>query len=164
MSLSSNSSFDEGDPIILTCSVQNVWGSLSVSWQWTPPSSTSSSSSPTATTPIQGSEGEESSPGPEPVELASVERDGTVRLGPAYLERGSYGEVRATRERADIYTLALYNAYPTDAGQYRCTVTEWTRTGPEPNSTWQQLGEKSATKAITVKSVGKSPHSQPQTD
>ncbi|XP_076137526.1 immunoglobulin superfamily member 3 [Alosa pseudoharengus] len=141
VSLSSNSSFDEGDPVILTCSVQSVWGSLSVSWQWTLPSSGPSS------------EGEQVPPGPEAVELASVARDGTVRLGPTYLERGSYGEVRATRERADTYTLSLYNAYPTDAGQYRCIVTEWIRTGPEPNSTWQHLGEQSAAKDISVKSV-----------
>ncbi|XP_062390756.1 immunoglobulin superfamily member 3 [Sardina pilchardus] len=149
VSLSSNSSFDEGDPVILTCTVLNVWGSLSVSWQWTPPSS-----GPTSAPAANGNEGEDAPPGPEPVELASVERDGTVRLGPAYLERGSYGEVRATRgPRADTYTLALYNAYPTDAGQYRCIVTEWIRTGPEPNSTWQHLGEQSAAKEITVKSV-----------
>ncbi|XP_063070008.1 immunoglobulin superfamily member 3 [Engraulis encrasicolus] len=145
-SLSSNSTFDEGDPIILTCSVQNIWGSLSVSWQLIPPPSTTS-------TPTTEGEESSSSPASEPVELASVGRDGTVRLGPTYLERGSYGEVRATRERLDTYTLALYNAYPSDAGQYRCTVTEWIRTGPEPNSTWQSLGDKMAAKNITVKSV-----------
>lgn len=133
VALSSNSSeVLEGDVIQLTCSVHSTTGPLSVVWQWTDKQ---------ATGPVQ--------------EVASVDRDGTVWHSPAYRERSSYGEIRVEKVQGDTFSLSLYNALPGDEGQYRCTATEWLLTGTEPELNWQKIGEKSATKTVTVKTVGK---------
>ncbi|XP_070771107.1 immunoglobulin superfamily member 3, partial [Enoplosus armatus] len=131
VSLSSNSSeVLEGDVIQLTCSVHSTTGPLSVVWQWTDKQ---------ATGPAQ--------------EVASVDRGGTVWHSPTYRERSSYGEIRVEKVRADAFSLSLYNAVPGDEGQYRCTATEWLQTGTEPELNWEKIGEKSATKTVTVKTV-----------
>ncbi|XP_040004912.1 immunoglobulin superfamily member 3 [Xiphias gladius] len=131
VSLSSNSSeVLEGDAIQLTCSVQSTTGPLSVVWQLTDKQ---------ATGPAQ--------------EVASVYRDGTIWHSPAYRERSSYGEIRVEKVRADTFSLSLYNALPGDEGQYRCTATDWLQTGTEPELNWEKIGEKSATKTVTVKTV-----------
>lgn len=132
MVVSSNSSeVLEGDVIQLTCSVHSAAGPLSIAWYWT----------------------DKQASGP-PQEVASLDRDGTVWHSPAYRERSSYGEVRVERPRADSFSLSLYNAVAADEGQYRCSATEWLRTGSEPALSWEKIGEKSAAKAVTVKTVG----------
>ncbi|XP_076603520.1 immunoglobulin superfamily member 3 isoform X2 [Chaetodon auriga] len=131
VALSSNSSeVLEGDVIQLTCSVYSTTGPLSVVWQWTDKQGTA---------PAQ--------------EVASVDRDGAVWHSPAYRERSSYGEVRVEKVRGDTFSLSLYNSLPGDEGQYRCTATEWLQTGTEPELNWEKIGEKSATKTLTVKTV-----------
>lgn len=131
VSLSSNSSeVLEGDVIQLTCSVQSTTGPLSVVWQWTD----KQSSEPTQ-------------------EVASVDREGTVWHSATYRERASYGEIRVEKMRGDTFSLSLYNALPEDEGEYRCAVTEWLQTGTEPEVNWEKIGEKSATKTVTVKTV-----------
>ncbi|XP_066542804.1 immunoglobulin superfamily member 3 [Hoplias malabaricus] len=131
VSLSSNSSeVMEGEHIILTCSVYSTLGPLSVVWQWT--------------------DKDGSSPA---VEVVAVDRDGTAQPGPEYRERHSYGEIHAERIRSDTFTLALNNVFPSDEGQYHCSATEWLQSGNAPNWTWQQIGEKTTTTTITVKSV-----------
>lgn len=130
--LSSNSSeVLEGNVIQLTCSVHSTTGPLSVTWQWMDKQ---------ATGPAQ--------------EVASVDRDGTVWHSPSYRERSSYGEIRVEKVRADTFSLSLYNALPGDDGQYRCTANEWFQMGTEPELNWETIGDKSATKTITVKTVG----------
>lgn len=137
VTLTSNSSeVLEGEHIQLTCSVYSTVGALSIVWQWT--------------------DKDGSVPA---VDLASVDRFGTVQPGSSYLERHSYGEVHVERIRSDTYTLTLYNAFPTDEGQYRCSATEWLQSGNAPDWEWQQIGENAATTAITVKSVGKKNYS-----
>uniref|UniRef100_W5LBK1 Immunoglobulin superfamily member 3 n=1 Tax=Astyanax mexicanus TaxID=7994 RepID=W5LBK1_ASTMX len=131
VSLSTNSSeVMEGENILLTCSVFSTLGPLSVAWRWIDKDGTSAAE-----------------------EVATVDRDGTVRPGPAYRERHSYGEVHVERVRPDTFTLSLYNAFPTDEGQYHCGVTEWLQSGNAPDWTWQEIGKKDATKTVTVKSV-----------
>ncbi|XP_062258687.1 immunoglobulin superfamily member 3 [Platichthys flesus] len=120
----------EGDAVQLTCSVQSTTGPLSVVWH---------------RTDKQGNV--------PPEELASVDRDGTVWHSPAYRERSSYGEIRVEKMRADTFLLSLYNALPGDEGQYLCVATEWFQTGTEPELTWEKIGEKTATKTVTVKTV-----------
>ncbi|XP_037645754.1 immunoglobulin superfamily member 3 [Sebastes umbrosus] len=131
VSLSSNSSeVLEGDVIQLTCAVHSTTGPLSVAWQWIDKEAT------------------------EPaLEVASVDREGAVWHSPSYRERSSYGEIRVEKVRADTFSLSLYNALPGDEGQYRCTATEWLQTGTEPELNWEKIGEKSATKTVTVKTV-----------
>ncbi|MEQ2254927.1 hypothetical protein ILYODFUR_008671, partial [Ilyodon furcidens] len=131
VSLSANSSeVLEGDRIQLTCSVHSATGPLSIVWQWTDKQSVG---------PIQ--------------EVASLNRDGTVVHGHSYRERSVYGEIRVERVRADIFSLSLYNALPGDEGQYHCTATQWIQAGTETEPNWEKIGEQSATKTITVKTV-----------
>lgn len=118
--------------IQLTCSVQSTTGPVSVVWQWTDKEGTG---------PTQ--------------EVASVDRDGTVWHSPTYKERSTYGEIRVEKVRADTFSLSLYNSLPGDEGEYRCTATEWLPTGTQPESDWENIGEMSATKTVTVKTVGK---------
>lgn len=133
MSLTSNSSeVLEGEHIHLTCSVHLTVGALSIVWQWA-----------------------DKDGGAPAVDLASVDRYGTIQPGQSYQERHSFGEIHAERIRSDTFTLTLYNAFPNDEGQYHCIATEWLQSGSAPDWEWQHIGENSATTAITVKSVGK---------
>ncbi|TKS67108.1 Immunoglobulin superfamily member 3 [Collichthys lucidus] len=131
VTMSSNSSeVVEGDAIQLTCSIQSTTGPLSVVWQWTDKQ---------ASGPAQ--------------EVASVDRDGTVWHSPTYRERASYGEIRVEKVRGDTFSLSLYNALPGDEGQYSCIATEWLQTGTEPELNWEKIGERSAARTVTVKTV-----------
>lgn len=129
---SNSSEVLEGDVIQLICSIHSTTGPLSVVWQWTDKQATGLA-----------------------LEVASVDRDGTVWHSPSYRERSSYGEIRVEKVRADTFSLSLYNALPGDEGQYRCTATEWLQTGTEPELNWEKIGEKSTSKTVTVKTVGK---------
>ncbi|NP_001153138.1 immunoglobulin superfamily member 3 precursor [Danio rerio] len=131
VSLSSNTSeIMEGESIQLTCVVGSTMGPLSVTWQWT----------------------DKDGAGPA-VNVAFVDREGTVTPGPTFRERSSFGEIRVERVQPDTFTLFLYNAFPTDEGQYRCSATEWSQSGSAPDWNWQQIGDESAIKTVTVKSV-----------
>ncbi|TNN28120.1 Immunoglobulin superfamily member 3 [Liparis tanakae] len=133
VSLSSNSSeVLEGAVIQLSCSVGSTTGPLSVVWH----------------------RADQQGAGPD-LEVASFHRDGTVVHSPSYRERSDYGEVRVEKLQADAFSLSLYNALPGDEAQYRCTATEWLQTGTEPELNWEKIGETSATKAVTVKTVVK---------
>ncbi|KAG9348862.1 hypothetical protein JZ751_029179 [Albula glossodonta] len=129
--LSSNSSeVQEGDPISLTCSGRgsSSRGGLSVSWEW------------------------KDGHGGAWQELASLDRDGTVGMGPSYRERGSYGEIGLERSRSEAFSLTLHHALPADEGQYRCTVTEWLQA---PDRSWEKIGGQTAVKPLAVKAVGR---------
>jgi len=133
VSLSSNSTeVIEGDVIHFSCSVYTTTGPLSVVWQWT----------------------DKQAAGPG-LEVATIDREGTVWHSASYRERSSYGEIRVEKVRADTFSLSLYNALPGDEGQYSCTATEWLQAGTEPELSWEKIGERSATKTVTVKTVGK---------
>ncbi|MBN3311583.1 IGSF3 protein, partial [Atractosteus spatula] len=129
VSVSSNSTnVIEGDAIHFTCSVRSTLdkeGSLSFSWQLVDK---------------QGST----------QDIAAVDQIGTVRLGPSYRERSSYGEIRVERVRPDTFTLSVYNTLPKDEGQYKCGVAEWVT---RPDGSWEKIGEKSAGKLVTVTAV-----------
>ncbi|XP_033984715.1 immunoglobulin superfamily member 3 [Trematomus bernacchii] len=131
VSLSSNSTeVIEGDVIHFSCSVYTTTGPLSVVWQWT----------------------DKQAAGPG-LEVATIDREGTVWHSASYRERSSYGEIRVEKVRADTFSLSLYNALPGDEGQYSCTATEWLQAGTEPELSWEKIGERSATKTVTVKTV-----------
>nr|XP_015219860.1 PREDICTED: immunoglobulin superfamily member 3-like [Lepisosteus oculatus] len=129
VSVSSNSTnVIEGDAIHFTCSVRSTVdkeGSLSFSWQLVDK---------------QGST----------QDIAAVDQIGTVRPGPSYRERSSYGEIRVERVRSDTFTLSVYNTLPKDEGQYKCGVAEWVS---RPDGSWEKIGEKSAGKLVTVTAV-----------
>ncbi|XP_023691597.2 immunoglobulin superfamily member 3-like [Paramormyrops kingsleyae] len=120
----------EGEPVQLTCSVRALTdktGSVSVTWQWMGRKGTAVTQ-----------------------DVVTIDREGTVRLGPAYRERSTYGEIRAERVRADTFTLQLYNSVPGDEGQYKCVAMEWIQAS---DLTWEKIGERSASKPITIKTV-----------
>uniref|UniRef100_A0A3B3RGZ1 Immunoglobulin superfamily member 3 n=1 Tax=Paramormyrops kingsleyae TaxID=1676925 RepID=A0A3B3RGZ1_9TELE len=73
--------------------------------------------------------------------IAALDQEGVVKLSPAYSDRAAYGGIRAERTDIDTFSLSIYNALPSDEGQYECEVTEWL---PGPNNTWDSIGEKTA--------------------
>ncbi|KAL4636329.1 immunoglobulin superfamily member 3 isoform X1 [Arapaima gigas] len=128
--LASNSTeVPEGEPVRLTCSLRdlsNKGSAVSVLWQWM----------------AKGTS--------VPQDVASVYREGTVRPGPAYRERSSYGQIRAERLRDDTFALYIYDSLPSDEGQYRCVATEWIQMY---NYSWESIGDKAAVKSISIKTV-----------
>ncbi|KAJ8247195.1 hypothetical protein GJAV_G00259830 [Gymnothorax javanicus] len=129
--LSNGSEVLEGDPIALSCVVggvsDGVGGTVTVSWSWSPGRG-----------------------GAAMQDLASLAQDGTVRTGPLYRERRSYGEVAVERLQGHTFVLVLRHALPGDEGQYHCTASEWRQS---PDFSWEKIGEKSVSKALTVKAV-----------
>ncbi|KAJ0070250.1 hypothetical protein NL108_007600, partial [Boleophthalmus pectinirostris] len=121
----------EGDVIQLTCSVMTTTGPLSVAWYW---------------------KKDEDETG-APQEVATVDRDGAVWHGPSYRERASYGDIRVEKVQGSTFTLSIYNSLPGDEGQYSCVATEWQQTGSELEINWENIGEKSDAKKISVKTV-----------
>ncbi|XP_028291241.1 immunoglobulin superfamily member 3 [Gouania willdenowi] len=120
----------EGNAIQLICSVQSATGPVSVVWQWTDKDAAEMTQ-----------------------EVASVDRDGTVRHSPFYRERSSYGEIRVEKLQMDTFSLSLYNSLPGDEGEYQCVATEWHQNGTEPELSWAKMEEKSASKTVTIKTV-----------
>ncbi|KAG5851558.1 hypothetical protein ANANG_G00052950 [Anguilla anguilla] len=104
---SNSSEVQEGDPLALSCSVRGRrTGGGSVrdvgvgGWAWR-----------------------------EAQELASVDRDGTVRAGPSYRERSSYGGRRGT--------VPLHRH----------------RVAAAPLLAWEKIGQKTGTKTLTVRAI-----------
>lgn len=61
-----------------------------------------------------------------PVLIASMDRDGRLKIGPPYLKRAAHGDVRVEKVDSSTFTLTIYNtSAPDDTGLYRCEVTEW---------------------------------------
>uniref|UniRef100_A0A3B3RGR1 Immunoglobulin superfamily member 3 n=1 Tax=Paramormyrops kingsleyae TaxID=1676925 RepID=A0A3B3RGR1_9TELE len=79
--------------------------------------------------------------------IAALDQEGVVKLSPAYSDRAAYGGIRAERTDIDTFSLSIYNALPSDEGQYECEVTEWL---PGPNNTWDSIGEKTAATYVMV--------------
>ncbi|KAF7658526.1 hypothetical protein LDENG_00011740 [Lucifuga dentata] len=131
VSMSSNSSEGlEGSVIQLICLAHSTTGSLSVSWQLMDKQAT----------------------GPAK-EVASVDQAGIVQYSPVYRQRASYGEILVEKVQANTFSLSVYNALPGDEGQYLCTATEWLQVNTEPQVNWEKIGDSSAAKTITVKTV-----------
>ncbi|XP_029114009.1 immunoglobulin superfamily member 3 [Scleropages formosus] len=130
VSLSSNSTeVEEGRTIQLTCEAHSVLDKatgLSVTWRW-----------------ADGKGGAKQ-------DLAALDGEGVAKPGPAYSERAAYGEIRVERIGPSAFLLAVHNSVPGDEGQYECAVSEWVQ---GTNRSWEKMGEKSATKSMSVKAV-----------
>ncbi|KPP68567.1 immunoglobulin superfamily member 3-like, partial [Scleropages formosus] len=128
VSLSSNSTeVEEGRTIQLTCEAHSVLDKatgLSVTWRW-----------------ADGKGGAKQ-------DLAALDGEGVAKPGPAYSERAAYGEIRVERIGPSAFLLAVHNSVPGDEGQYECAVSEWVQ---GTNRSWEKMGEKSATKSMSVK-------------
>ncbi|NXQ83716.1 IGSF2 protein, partial [Nyctibius grandis] len=112
-----------GDALILLCEVQGATSPVSVQWWHLPPQQ----------------------PGPR-VPVATMERDGTLRLGSTYQDGGTRGNLWLKKASSDTFTLVIPNTLDeSDGGQYGCEVTEWSR-----GQRWTEQGET----AVTVNSMG----------
>ncbi|XP_074044642.1 immunoglobulin superfamily member 2 [Macrotis lagotis] len=61
----------------------------------------------------------------QPELIGSLEKDGTVHLGPSYKDRSNYGSIRLEKETVDTFRLEIFNILMTDGGTYKCNVTEF---------------------------------------
>ncbi|XP_060626555.2 immunoglobulin superfamily member 2 [Anolis sagrei] len=63
--------------------------------------------------------------GDSPLFIASLDQDGTLKIGHSYLERSVNGELRLEKLGPSIFTLTVYKSSATqDTGLYRCEVAE----------------------------------------
>ncbi|KAJ3592275.1 hypothetical protein NHX12_007403 [Muraenolepis orangiensis] len=91
----------EGDKLQLTCKATGGRGQLSVAWDHKLGSPAASTGSFTR--------------------VVSLSHEGVIQAGADFAQRS----VRATRPAANTFALELDGVVPSDAGTYRCTVTEW---------------------------------------
>ncbi|NWX16286.1 IGSF2 protein, partial [Aegotheles bennettii] len=111
-----------GDALILLCRVQGATSPVSVQWWHLPPQH----------------------PGPR-VPVATMERDGTLRLGSTYQDSRTRGSLRLEKASSGTFTLVIPNTLDEgDGGRYVCQVTEWSR-----GQRWTKAGET----AVTVSSM-----------
>ncbi|NWW29947.1 IGSF2 protein, partial [Panurus biarmicus] len=111
-----------GDPLILHCEVQGATGPVSLQWWHLPPQHLG-----------------------HRVLVATMERDGTLRLGRAYQDGGTRGSLRLQKESSGAFTLVIPSTLDQDdGGQYRCEATQWSR-----GRNWTGKGEA----AVTVSSM-----------
>ncbi|NXG05409.1 IGSF2 protein, partial [Sakesphorus luctuosus] len=111
-----------GDSLILHCEVQGATSPVSVQW-WH--------------LPLQ-----HPNPG---VLVATVEQDGSLRLGSTYQDGRAWGSLRLEKVSSGTFTLVIPSTLDDDGGQYRCEATEWSR-----GQSWTVEGET----AVTVNSMG----------
>uniref|UniRef100_A0A8C8E5U4 Ig-like domain-containing protein n=1 Tax=Otus sunia TaxID=257818 RepID=A0A8C8E5U4_9STRI len=103
-----------GDTLILLCEVQGATSPVSVQWWHLPPQHS----------------------GPR-VPVATMERDGTLRLGSTYRDSGTRGSLRLEKASSSVYTLVIPNTLDEgDGGRYGCKATEWSR-----GQSWTEEGE-----------------------
>ncbi|NXP21076.1 IGSF2 protein, partial [Scytalopus superciliaris] len=112
-----------GDSLIFQCEVQGATSPVSVRWWHLPPQR----------------------PGPR-VLVATMERDGSLRLGSTYQDGRTRGSLRLEKESSGTFTLVIPNTLDEDdGGQYGCVATEESR-----GQSWTAEGKT----AVTVNSLG----------
>uniref|UniRef100_A0A8C0ES78 Ig-like domain-containing protein n=1 Tax=Bubo bubo TaxID=30461 RepID=A0A8C0ES78_BUBBB len=110
-----------GDALILLCEVQGATSPVSVQWWHLPPQH----------------------PGPR-VPVATMERDGTLRLGSAYRDSRTRGSLRLEKASSSVFTLVIPNTLDEgDGGRYGCKATEWSR-----GQSWTEEGETAVTVSL----------------
>ncbi|NWU84067.1 IGSF2 protein, partial [Onychorhynchus coronatus] len=111
-----------GDSLILCCEVQGATRPVSVQWWHLPPQR----------------------PGPW-VLVATMEQDGSLRLGSTYQDGRTRGSLRLEKASSGTFTLVIPRTLDEDdGGKYRCEATEWSR-----GQSWTEPGET----AVTVSSM-----------
>ncbi|NXM03132.1 IGSF2 protein, partial [Tyrannus savana] len=107
-----------GDSLILHCEVQGATSAVSVQWWHLPP--------------------QRSGPG---VLVATMEQDGSLRLGSTYQDGRTRGSLRLEKASSGTFTLVIPSTLDEDdGGKYRCEVTEWSR-----GQSWTEQGETTVT-------------------
>ncbi|XP_068945378.1 immunoglobulin superfamily member 2 [Petaurus breviceps papuanus] len=91
----------EGEALIFHCKLNGAEHPLSVIWWHTPVS-------------LQ-----------QPEFVGSLEKDGTVILGPSYKDRSNDGCIRLEKENTATFRLEIFNTLMADGGTYECKVTEF---------------------------------------
>ncbi|XP_036624077.1 immunoglobulin superfamily member 2 [Trichosurus vulpecula] len=102
----------EGEALIFCCKLNGAEHPLSVIWWHTPVN-------------LQ-----------QPEFLGSLEKDGTVHLGPSYKDRSNDGSIGLKKENVATFRLEIFNTLMTDGGTYECKVTEFQN--KDGGSSWTQ--------------------------
>ncbi|XP_035248458.1 immunoglobulin superfamily member 3 [Anguilla anguilla] len=122
---SSTLEVNEGDVLQVTCGVSGASGLQSVSWQHRPGQGAFS-------------------------DVISLSRNGVMQPGTRYRQRAEMGDVRTLRAAPESFTLEIANALPSDAGTYKCTVSDWVT---ETKGNVKKLDSKSQEVNTEVRSV-----------
>ncbi|XP_076839002.1 prostaglandin F2 receptor negative regulator [Brachyhypopomus gauderio] len=121
-----------GDPTELACRVNNIshlsGERLGVSWFY-------------------------SSPGNEPVPVASLDANGALIPGERYRSLVEEGLIVVTRVEPIVFKLRLHRTSNVDAGEYACSVTTWT---PTRQGTFRKSSDHRGP-TLTVRLASKSP-------
>ncbi|XP_069058906.1 immunoglobulin superfamily member 3-like [Pleurodeles waltl] len=84
-------------------------------------------------------------------QIARLERDGSLRVGPSYQGRRTHGTLRLEKTGPASFELGLDYALMNDSGLYGCQVKEWSQAA---DGRWEALGEKHQEVSLNVTSLG----------
>lgn len=76
-----------------------------------------------------------------------LDREGTLRPGPSYQERGGFGGIQMEQVRPNAFTLEIFSSLKSDEGHYECRVAEWVL---GPDAEWQMIGERSDSTPVSI--------------
>lgn len=114
----------EGEALTLLCKADGAENLLTVTWWHVPQNQT------------------------QPVFVAGMEQDGTVKLGASYGELNNLRNARLEKMDWATFQLEIASTTITDSGMYECRVSERTRRQARDQSWTQKV-------SITVKPLGK---------
>ncbi|XP_069491877.1 immunoglobulin superfamily member 3 [Ambystoma mexicanum] len=80
-------------------------------------------------------------------DVVSLDRDGTLRPGPSYQERGGFGGIQMEQVQPQAFTLEIFSSLKSDEGTYECHVAEWV---PGTDGEWQLIGERSDSTPVSI--------------
>ncbi|XP_036400622.1 immunoglobulin superfamily member 3-like [Megalops cyprinoides] len=123
--LNPNITINEGDVLQVTCRVSGAHGQVSVSWQQRSRQGTF-------------------------IDMISLSHAGVMTPGSRYLQKVQTGDVRIFCGTPDSFTLEIANTLPSDAGTYKCTVSEWVT---ETNGNTRKMDSKSQESTVYVHSL-----------
>lgn len=84
-------------------------------------------------------------------QIAQLERDGSLRVGPSYQGRWTHGTLRLEKTGPASFELELDHALMNDSGLYGCQVKEWSQAA---DGKWGALDEKHQETSFNVTSLG----------
>ncbi|KAG7463641.1 hypothetical protein MATL_G00178850 [Megalops atlanticus] len=123
--LNPNMNVSGGDVLQVTCSVSGARGQVSISWQQRSRQGTLS-------------------------DIINLSHTGVMTPGSRYLQKVQTGDVRVFRGTPDSFTLEITNTLPSDAGTYKCTLSEWVT---ETNGNTRKMDSKSQESNVYVLSL-----------
>ncbi|MBN3308235.1 IGSF3 protein, partial [Amia calva] len=113
----------EGDHLQISCKVAGMQGQVSVAWQYKKDNQNPFS------------------------DVISLSLNGALGAGAQYRQRIDRGDIRTVRINQESFVLEMSHSLPSDAGIYRCVVTDWIA---QTDGNWKERDSKSQESSLTV--------------